>query len=100
MTCELHAYHRPEPQGTHGHHVIPLTWTRTLGLPESRTVRLCPTGHDNLHRDLRAALRGQPYRAGATSRAIVDEALAFYQAHPEAHDTLWTLADQLVEDAP
>lgn len=100
MTCELHAFHRPEPQGTQRHHVLLKTWTDALGLPESRTIRACPTGHSNLHYDLRAALRGQPYRAGAKSQAIIDEAIAFYEAHPEAHHYLWTLADRLVEDEP
>lgn len=71
-----------------------------MGLPESRIVRACPTGHDNLHRDLRAALRDQPYRAGGVSQDLITEAVEFYDAHPEVHDQLWTLADELVEEPP
>jgi len=98
MSCELHTHHRPQPHGLHRHHVIPLTWTRRLDLPESRVVFACPTGHDNIHRDLRAALRGQSYRAGGRSAEVIKEAAAFYAEHPEAQGTLWTLAEQLVKE--
>jgi len=98
MRCELHTYHRPVPHGLHRHHVIPLTWTKTLGLPASRVVLMCGTGHENLHRDLRAALRGQSYRAGGRSAELINEAVDFYDEHPEAQGTLWTLADQLVKE--
>lgn len=100
MTCEIHTYHRPAVQGPgERHHVVPLAWTRLLGAPEGRTVRVCPTGHNNLHRDLRDAIRGLPYRAGAESRVLVQEAQEFYEAHPEAHEQLWTIARELVEEA-
>lgn len=95
MSCSLHTYHRPEPQGTHRHHVIPLAWTRALGLPESRTVDAGPTCHDNVHRDLRDAIAGRPWHASGPSRELVLEPLAFYRAHPEAHDRLRTLAEEL-----
>ena len=94
--CQIHDYHRPEPQGHHRHHVIPLAWTRAVGEPESEVVNLCPTGHENVHRDLRAAIRGLPWRAGIRSSVLVHEALDFYGAHPEAQDSLRAMADELV----
>ena len=98
-SCELHVYHAPKPQGLHRHHVIPLAWTRALGLPESRTVDLCPTGHDNVHRDLKLALNGRMWYASAKGRELVLEAFDFYKSHSESERTnLRTLAMQLVEE--
>lgn len=96
--CELHKYHAPAAQGVHRHHVIPKAWTMVLGLPESRLVRICPTGHDNVHRDLRAALKGLPYRTGTSSQFLIDEPVAFYQAHPAVQDQLRALAEELIGD--
>lgn len=94
--CELHKYHRPVPQGVHQHHVIPMAWTIALGIRPSETIAACPTGHDNIHRDLRAAIQGKTWRASGRSREAVLSALAFYRDHTEAKEKLRTLANDLV----
>lgn len=81
--CEVHGYHQPAPIWTHRHHVVPKSWTDALGLPEGRTVFLCPHGHDVLHDVLRKAMKGEAYVAGASTRALVNEALAFVARYPE-----------------
>ena len=90
--CQIHGYHQPAPVWTHRHHVIPKAWTDALGLPESRVVALCPHGHDVLHDALRKALKGEPYTAGASTRALVNEALEFAARYPEQHFRLVQLA--------
>lgn len=99
MSCVLHSYHAPVPQGRHRHHVIPLAWTRALGLPESRVVDLCPTGHDNVHRDLRLALNGRMWYASPKGRELVLEPFEFYKSRTEEERTnLRTIAAGLVEE--
>lgn len=98
MSCSLHAYHAPRPQGTHRHHVIPLAWTRALGLPESRVVEAAPTCHDNVHRDLRDAIAGRPWHASGLSRELVLEPLAFYREHSDSGVILRALADELIHE--
>ena len=88
--CYAHAYHRPEPLLLEAHHRIPLAWTRQLGLPESPTVALCPTGHDNVHVAIRHVVRGDPLpaRFGERTRELIGEASTFWlreQARLPAH---------------
>lgn len=90
--CQIHGYHQPAPIWTHRHHVIPKAWTDALGLPEGRTVFLCPHGHDVLHDVLRKAMKGLPYTAGASTRALVTEALEFAAQYPEHQFRLVQLA--------
>ena len=86
--CALHgdaAIHRPRPWLYDQHHVILESWTNALGLPQSRKVPLCPTGHVNVHAAIRDRIAGRPYefRVGRM-RALVDEAMGFYDEHKAA----------------
>lgn len=64
------------------HHVVLESWTKALGLPPSRLVSLCPTGHVNLHAAVRDRIAGRNgFRLSEPMRLLVDEAMAFYDAH-------------------
>lgn len=54
--CEIHGDHRPEPITLHTHHIQPLGM---LGpnIPSNK-VRVCPTGHFNIHAVLAALVFG------------------------------------------
>jgi hypothetical protein len=56
--CLVHRYHRPPVLETEVHHVWPLG----MGGPDEPANRLpvCPTGHSNIHRVLRALVAGKP----------------------------------------
>lgn len=87
--CVLHSTHAPRPLVNELHHVILESWTLKLGLPQSRKVSLCPTGHVNLHavvRD-RIAQRSSGFRVSSSLRTLVDEALAFWETHQVALKT-------------
>ena len=87
--CYAHAYHRPEPLLLEAHHRVPLAWTRHLGLPESETVPLCPTGHSSIHVAIRRMVRGDEVpRLGPRSLALVGEAAAFWFAQRELPQSL------------
>lgn len=53
--CDVHAYHSPRPQDVDLHHILP----KFMGGPdeESNMVRVCPTGHRNVHLLLAEYLR-------------------------------------------
>ncbi len=95
-TCALgHRYHRPLPLVLHAHHVVPMSWTKALRVPPSRTVPLCPTGHENIHVLLRDWITGRrtDWRGvDERVRALVSEALDFYRANAPAQDGLAELA--------
>ncbi len=77
-SCALHRFHSPLPLVLHAHHVVPLTYTQTHGLPDSRTVPLCPTGHGNVHvliRDWQTGRRTNWARVDERVRPLVAEAL-------------------------
>lgn len=83
--CHLHRYHSPLPLVLHAHHVVPLSFTNAAGEPPSRTVPLCPTGHENTHLILRERLNGRRTSwAGVDEkmRALVEEALAWAETVP------------------
>jgi hypothetical protein len=79
----LHDYHSPLPWINEGHHVIPQSWTKALGMPHSRLIPACPTGHDALHAAIRAAIAGvEPIRiVDEKVKPYVDEAVLFWQEH-------------------
>jgi hypothetical protein len=54
--CEIHKYHWPPVRETVLHHRHPLG----MGGPDVKAnlVRICPTGHSNTHRAIRAIIRG------------------------------------------
>lgn len=84
--CVLHRTHSPRPWIDDMHHVVLESWTKALGLPESRLVSLCPTGHVNVHAAVRDRIAARPYKFSITGpmRLLVDEAMAFYDAHKAA----------------
>lgn len=47
MECQAHLSHCPEPLNFATHHILPLSW----GGPDipSNKVRVCATGHENIH---------------------------------------------------
>lgn len=50
--CDIHRYHWPRNLTDDDHHIIPQAWQHHDGstrLWDPRTVRLCPTGHRNVH---------------------------------------------------
>jgi hypothetical protein len=56
--CEVHAYHRPQPLRVDVHHIQP----RGMGgadVPGNK-IRVCPTGHFNIHRLMGSLLKGLP----------------------------------------
>lgn len=54
--CAVHGWHRPPVRETVLHH----KWPKGMGGPDVMTniVRVCPTGHSNIHRAIRAIIRG------------------------------------------
>jgi hypothetical protein len=56
--CVVHGDHRPAVQETVVHHMWPLG----MGGPDAapNKVRICPTGHANVHRAIRAIIDGLP----------------------------------------
>jgi hypothetical protein len=53
--CAVHRYHWPPVRETVLHHMWPLG----MGGPDvpANLVRICPTGHSNVHRAVRAIIR-------------------------------------------
>jgi hypothetical protein len=53
--CEAHGYHQPVPRYLEHHHVIPQAWqlawqpSGATGIWAPTTVKLCRTGHGNVH---------------------------------------------------
>jgi hypothetical protein len=56
--CEVHGYHWPMPFTLHVHHLWPLG----MGGPDVawNKLRVCPTGHFNIHAALAALVFGKP----------------------------------------
>lgn len=81
--CVLHGHHSPVVWYTLRHHVIPQAWTQNLGLPESRVIPVCGTGHDGIHSAIRSILKGErPLRqVDEKVRPYVDEAVSFWKVH-------------------
>jgi hypothetical protein len=54
--CSVHAYHWPPVRETVLHHRHPVG----MGGPDVKAnlVRICPSGHSNVHRAVRAIIRG------------------------------------------
>jgi hypothetical protein len=54
--CSVHGWHRPPVRESVAHH----RWPRGMGGPDvpANLVRVCPTGHANIHRAIRAIIRG------------------------------------------
>jgi hypothetical protein len=101
--CVLHKTHGPRPYLNELHHVILESWTLKLNLPQSRKVSLCPTGHVNLHavvRD-RIAQRASGFRVPANLKALVDEAVAFWEIHKvalSAPGVVFSLDDHIIAE--
>lgn len=61
--------------------MILLAWTRLLGLRSSRTIPICPTGHDQIHAAISQLVTGNdelPHRLGPI-RPFVEEAMGFWE---------------------
>jgi hypothetical protein len=96
--CVLHDYHSPLPWATHSHHVVPLAWTRAASAAESRTVPVCPTGHDALHRALQALVEGREplRRVGRPTMILLQEAMLWALTSGADRDSLVALHAELV----
>lgn len=77
--CGVHLTHLPAPLEMHVHHVWPLAM-KGPDSPENRVV-VCPTGHANIHRILRALIDGLPLFGARSERKV---AQAGYQMWLEA----------------
>jgi len=56
LACQVHGYHWPRPRSLDDHHIYPLGMG---GLDvRSNVVRVCPTGHRNIHAAIRALVAG------------------------------------------
>lgn len=77
--CEVHRYHRPPVLETEVHHVQPLA----MGGPDvaENRVKVCGTGHANIHRVLHALALGKPSVPKATrkERALAVRGLVAWQ---------------------
>jgi hypothetical protein len=60
--CTVHGYHRPTPLRTVLHHILP----QEYGGPTvaANLVKVCDTGHYNIHACLDALLAGKPMPGG------------------------------------
>jgi hypothetical protein len=67
--CAVHRYHWPAPLGLHVHHVWPLG----MGGPDVawNEVAVCPTGHDNIHRIMRALEESAARPAGGRAERLL-----------------------------
>ncbi len=96
--CVAHATHSPEPWVLESHHVVPQAWTHKLGMPEWRRVPICPTGHDQVHRAIAARIAGVPHRPlTSAAKALVLEAMQFYETHSGLYGTAFTLHEELAQ---
>lgn len=101
--CVLHKSHGPKPWLLDLHHVILESWTLKLNLPESRKVPLCPTGHVNLHAAVRDRIAARPYEYPVSKalKALVDEAVAFWETNQAALKVpgmVFSLDDHLIAE--
>lgn len=78
--CETHAYHWPPVLETEVHHVQPLA----MGGPDvaQNRVKVCPSGHSNIHKVLHALALGKTPVPKATrkERALAVRGLLAWQA--------------------
>lgn len=77
--CEVHLTHRPRPLQLHTHHIWPLGMGGSRDKPN--TVRTCPTGHANIHVNLRRLADRLPMLGSLRERAL---AIAGYEAWLDA----------------
>jgi hypothetical protein len=52
VICQAHTFHRPVPTYRESHHAVPQAWQRHVNdgkLFDPRIIRLCRTGHGNVH---------------------------------------------------
>lgn len=67
MRCQVHRYHSPVPLNSATHHILPRSWGG--GDEAANLIRLCPTGHENVHTALNAIVRlGDPRSVAASDR--------------------------------
>ena len=71
--CEAHRYHWPPVRETVVHHI----WPRGMGGPDRapNRIRICPTGHANVHRAIRAIIRGVKPEGGRAELALAQRAV-------------------------
>jgi len=76
--CDVHGSHRPKPLVSEVHHI----WPRGMGGPDgpSNRVRVCPTGHVNIHRAIRDLLAGQRPRGGRNEVKLARQGVAAWVA--------------------
>jgi hypothetical protein len=75
--CEVHGWHRPPVLETERHHIQPLAMGGP-DVPENK-VKVCGTGHANIHRVLRALAYGKPVpRSTRRERALAARGLAMW----------------------
>ena len=86
--CVVHGYHYPTPLRTVVHHV----WPKEYGGPdiESNKVKVCDTGHYNIHELLWQLMHGRPMKGGTRKeRALAqkgyDQWVAAKKASGEFH---------------
>lgn len=63
--CRVHGSHRPGVITLHTHHIQPLGM-QGPDVPENK-VRICPTGHANVHAIMAALVFGHPVPKGSRS---------------------------------
>lgn len=84
--CELHEYHSPVVRLLERHHVIPISWTKAVGMPPSRVIPLCSTGHEAIHYFLRRMVKGETIDGRLTDermKPLLTEAMGFFTTWSE-----------------
>ena len=81
--CVLHRIHFPKPVRTHMHHVFAqyLQLRKWGEVRDRRTVKVCATGHDDVHHALNVLLGREPKMLPGVGRkelALAREAVRMY----------------------
>jgi hypothetical protein len=76
--CTVHGSHRPAVRESVQHHMWPLG----MGGPDvaGNLVRVCPTGHANVHRAIRALIRGVPAEGTRSELVLARHAVEAWTA--------------------
>lgn len=69
--CQVHKTHAPAPLVIHVHHILPLAM---LG-PDTAAnrIRVCPTGHANIHHMIHLLIKGEPLVGSRFERRVARE---------------------------
>lgn len=76
--CVVHGGHRPPVQETVLHH----KWPKGMGGPDvaDNLVRICPTGHANVHKAIRDLNDGKPAKGTRAELALAQHAIDAWTA--------------------